>query len=333
VKYLKECREREFGELPKIPIRWGEVQEISIPPIVNDVKYISLLYGIAFNKSPGEFHRHDFVKYTGKCSICDRVPFKHLEVGVDEKYREYLMRESRQNYFSYFCPVNFTHVYKNDICTHCGFGGPKFKHEIPARTVNITIVKNDVEMADVKQQNVKKVVPRVGARGKKPEINFWENLGCFENITFKEGLSGKSGNRAIGVFELQGYISTLIIFLNKLRNLKRHYISDLVKFTKNDVLYAECTKQLKTLHGSYEFMLYGFIDVMNKLPDDVAQYMYKLIYKFSEDMAESERHIKARSLINQKNINKFVENGVDDVDEKNDFNYDGMDYDGHNDEN
>jgi hypothetical protein len=80
----------------------------------------------------------------------------------------------------------------------------------------------------------------------------------------------------------------------------------------------------------YEFLKKKYIFFFNLLPPKTQEYWGKELIKITERSALSEDAIKAAALINYKT--KVIDESIESTPEKNNFNYDGMDYDGRNEE-
>lgn len=360
---LKLFKEKDFRYLlGKAILRRAESKLVHNCFFKYDEKYIGYIYG-----SKNGFHKHIWssVKIKNKiipisqiginkehdvivCSICNEEPKPESNLTTEISFN--LIRASKINYFKNYCPVNFKHNMVSGICKFCKFGTEEFfeKNQLPSKRKKLEPIKkeNITYYASLKSkiEDIKIEPKYVGNLPKESYKNFWKTFCQYEDVTYKNLLAGKTGNKTIAIPKLLLHFNSFIIFLGKIKNLRNFPIKAFEPFyiemvniideiLNGMIKFMDHCSNIYILEDPdnyYEFLKKKYIYFFNLLPLKTQEFLGKELIKSTEKCAMSEDAIKAAALINYKT--KLLDETIETTVEKNDFNYEGMDYDGHNEE-
>ena len=163
-------------------------------------------------------------------------------------------------------------------------------------------------------------------------------------MTYKNLLAGKTGDKILAIPKLLLQFNSFVIFLGRIKNLRNFPIKSLeplynefinsIDGILNDMIkfMDHCSNIyiLEDPENYYDYLKKKYIYFFNLLPPKTQEFLGKELLKLTEKCAMSEDAIKAAALINYKT--KILDETIETSVEKNDFNYEGMDYDGHNEE-
>lgn len=312
---------------------------------IEDKNYLSILYG--------NQHRHCWASgYTNmgneylidsvpldeyidiyKCEICGE---KSNKLGPSE-YKIYIINMAKHKYYRYYCPVSkFQH--DGYPCKLCKYDTHEFikNYELPTKYIKPIIVVEKVHYYEILDKVVIQEPKIVSNINKQHYINFWKNLYCNEDITFKELLMGKSGNNKVAVSKILSQLMYLNILLANVINLNdsnikkyEHYINDTGNYEKiiakiRDIIF-------KPVIYEFEYIKYKFIEIFNMLPQNAAKSYFLELFKQVEISSQNNEKMRAEAYIGYKN--KYINDNTGEEKAEQDgngFNYDGFDYDGHN---
>ncbi len=372
IEKLKPFQKKAYDYLlGKCILRLVRAEQIPYEQLRYEEKYIGYVFG-----TKGIFHRHSFSflpkgkKENGEeggkkeseevCKICgeERAP----KEGLVDAINKYMIQDSKRKFFKNYCPVNYKHEWstpsssrsdeenkKEKICKLCGYGTEEFfeKNQLPSKKINLKPqTENIVYYNRLQNEKEIEVFPKyVGSLPKESYQNFWKTFCQYEDVTYKNLLAGKTGNKTIALPKLLFQFTAFAIFLGRVINLKNFPIKAFEPFyeefttsSKRGLLeeitafIAECEKiyMLEDPEKFYEHVKKKYITFFNALPPKTQEYWGKELIKLTERSALSEDDVKATALISYKT--KVLDETIESTPEKNNFNYEGMDYDGHNEE-
>jgi len=263
-------------------------------------------------------------------------------------------RQVKLDYFRDFCPENVVHVYPNSkkdekendnkICQKCGYGSEKFlkDYHINAPTmdlnlnVKIEIIKESSErpaMIDAKYYSV--------GLSQKEYKNLWTYVGCYEEIEYLEIIAGNqtSESKKFGKSTMHALFREMIIFLQKSINFEYFSFpdpgSDKADLKKLVTDVSEFYRKITDLN-SYDNLRFHFISFFNKIPKDTAAAFATFIINIHKNGAKSDLQTRTSALAGSKLQATAIDADIDTESEynrgKNDFTYEGFDYNGENSE-
>lgn len=303
-------------------------------------KYLGLIYGnkIKFHKHIFDFSQIALNKTIDKkiCTICKEEPTMK---DLSEEYKDVLIYKSKEIFFKNYCPKFIMHKFVKDKCA-CGYAlqdNKEFikKNELP-KVSNFIFRKYEPVKYEFKEKNMSTIIPKYcGVLTKEQYKNFWEGFCTYEDTTYKDLISGKSGNKIIAIPKILAQYSNLITFIRMIGTTKK------LQHLHTDENMEPLLKELKEVvdnsfyfnigtEKKYDYLRNKFVEIYNKLPAEIMEFYFKELNKLASVGAMSEEHIKAEALISYKN-KEVIDDAGEEEKEKNDlFTYEGFDYDGKN---
>lgn len=268
------------------------------------------------------------------CSICSA---KSGEVGK-HNFDEFIENNSKRQFYKFYCPVSNTKTHIGYPCSACGYDSAEFlkKNALPSKYIRPNEITHKFEYYET-AKSTKPIEPIfLGGMPKLNYINFWSGLFCNEDITFKELLAGKRGAVELAVPKIIFQLTHLATTLGKIININFMPNKYLEQFIGHEEVLAEICIRINEVLNSrirfeFEYIKNAFIEIFNMLPRKIAEMYFREIYKNVEISSMSDEKTKAEALMNYKK--KIVSDGETETGlGQNDFNYDGFDYDGRNEE-
>jgi hypothetical protein len=364
-KRLKTFHERDFRYLlGKAILRYSEPKLEHYCVLKYDNSYIGHIFGIKEG-----FHRHIWSSYLKEkkiipisqinleniaevivCSICGEEP--KPENNLVEEINKNLILSSKINYFKNYCPIKFKHELVSGVCKHCKFGTDEFfiKNSLPSKKKILNPLKQeDIKFyvslsSKINKDEVDRDPKYIGNLTKEQYKNFWKTFCQYEDVTYKNLLAGKTGNKKLALPKLLLQFNSFIIFLGRIKNLRNfpikafeplynEIINSVDEILNKMIQFKEDCSQIYIFEdpeGYYNYLKKKYVYFFNLLPPKTQEFLGKELLKLTEKCAMSEDAVKAAALINYKT--KILDETIESSVEKNDFNYEGMDYDGHNEE-
>jgi uncharacterized membrane protein len=355
---FRKIREEEAKLLMETP--WRKFISVTLQQparnYIYDYKYMSISMG-----TKGSVHIHRFRSglVDGKvvnfadvdleqkvdnlvCSIC----------GAESKYGDIIGEsaaeieaESKVKYFAIFCPARFSHEFKSGKCIHCGYiadgDNENFyeKHKLPATKI---LVAAESDKRNLVEYTVDKAVApeRAEYYGKTPKINymnFWENFGCYEDVTYNQFITGQGGDKKLGILKIKNSFSWLVSLLARIKNIGIKPDAQLQDLACKEDL-VPIIGMIKSVLESrekpqYDNYKYSFIRIFNKLPHKIAEFVANMLIKFAKKFSKSEDSEHAEALADASYRPNSIQDNTDLEDGqtgKPESIYEGYDYNGKN---
>ena len=277
------------------------------------------------------------------CAVCGAQ--KKTQKGLEKLLIEWTLKLSKRNFFKNYCKaksVLFEHELVNGICSRCGYGSEEFLERVSLPPRSFKFVEKS--SAQVEYEKFSEKVPQelpkyVGTLAKESYNNFWRTFGQYEDVTYKNLLAGKEGDKLIAISKIIFHLNSMNTFIGRVINVSRYphkalegfyaeYASGLPPLAKAIAEYLHSLSRMFLEAEHYEEIRKKFIHFFNLLPQKMQEYWGRELIRIVERRALSEDSVKAAALIAYKMKN--TEGDTEEIGEKKDA-YDGMDYDGHND--
>ena len=269
------------------------------------------------------------------CSICGVAKSEAVQKDTIKKIDEDFIYKSKAEFFKNFCPEKIHHEFKRDVCEFCGYPSAKFfeDYDLPENKINLP-EKKPYKIETEQQFTAEKIEAKYHSFGlKKEEYKyFWENIGCYEDIEYIQLLRQSSPSREIGRINLTDLFIDMKIFLQKNINFEYFNMPDPGKLKNDLIKIVDEIIPIPFSKMPYAALRSLFIKFFNKFPEKIAVAYGQKLLTIHKNGAKSDAKKNATSLIaaRENEFEEHVDLEGDLSAGKNDFNYDGFDYNGEN---